>query len=848
MNKIYLALILGILFILSMMFVSAAVTTTLNYPSNNTILYNQSINCSASTTVGGIVNITLWHNGSGSFIANETIQTSVLSQSPHGASLFPAADETQNAKSGVRFKPTVNVNRIDAKIYGSGTKATKGYLWNSSKGLLETVNIVNDWANFTTPLTAGNTYFVVVDKDGSPYLSEGTADITSITVNNINFTSGLRGSDQANTTRLFAIQQINTHTSSTSASELFSKTFTAGQNINWNCVACASDGTCTPAPQNFTFSMDSTDPVLYVPQPASLVNYGKLGGNLTLQFRATDTNLASCWFSYDTTNYTVPCTTGVFSYYNFTLSNTKSLRLWANDTVGNLGSALISWNYSVFENSRTFNSTAYETGYESYKINVTSNTSLTGINLLFNGTSLAMTSLGSGIWSYARDLPTSSVGNNSIQFNFTFSGSSIYSDNSSQYVNPIYLALCNSTLNIKYINYTSKDQSLLSDVNFTINYNVNYYLGLGSVNKTLSYQNVANNNNYSFCFNAGDRTLNVLGNVQFASTGYPTRALSVSEVLTNSTTSRVLYLLSSSLGIFTSFNVVSGVGNNLAGALVTATININGIPTNVVSGVTDSSGLVSFFLDPTLSHLITSSYSGLPTFTTMITPTQPLYTINMGGGNNNLPPANGTTVGYNLTYIITPSNSSLLNNTSYDFGFNVNGLDIIYISETISNSSGYELGSVNGTNGLITTNINTGNETYLIGTYIIRTSTENLTFTKTWKVSNFYEGDYSLFYLMKSWDVYDFTYDYYKIIIMLLILVGAIGGLSKIEVTDTAESKIGLGLMIIWIFSYVGWLTINVSVASPANPLYNLNQWANQYGIAILATIAGIYSIKEWIN
>jgi hypothetical protein len=68
-------------------------------------------------------------------------------------------------------------------------------------------------------------------------------------------------------------------------------------------------------------------------------------------------------------------------------------------------------------------------------------------------------------------------------------------------------------------------------------------------------------------------------------------------------------------------------------------------------------------------------------------------------------------------------------------------------------------------------------------------------------------------------------------------LLLTIGGLSKIEITDTSESKIWAGVFIIWAFSYVGWLTVSIATLSPDAPFYILNQYANQYMMAIIASV-----------
>ncbi|KKK87831.1 hypothetical protein LCGC14_2749280, partial [marine sediment metagenome] len=67
------------------------------------------------------------------------------------------------------------------------------------------------------------------------------------------------------------------------------------------------------------------------------------------------------------------------------------------------------------------------------------------------------------------------------------------------------------------------------------------------------------------------------------------------------------------------------------------------------------------------------------------------------------------------------------------------------------------------------------------------------------------------------------------------------------EVIDTSESKIIVSLLLIWVFSIVGWLDTNIVVSSASNQLNTLGQLSNQYGIAMLTTAAGLYFILKRI-
>lgn len=358
-------------------------------------------------------------------------------------------------------------------------------------------------------------------------------------------------------------------------------------------------------------------------------------------------------------NYTcdgVPYSTSV------TLTNQKNISLYyLNGTFLNN----YSWDYKIFENSRTYNATVYETAYEGYNINLTSNSSLTAVNLLFNSTSYSMSNQGSGIWSYSRDLPISVVGNNSIQFRFTYNGDIINSDTTYQNVSSIFFGLCNATYTNHFLNLTFKDESDLSSLNGTIPTSTfTYYLGNGAETKEYTLVNNTENLNYGFCASP-DLTFYVDPYIQYASSGYPQRIWNPTLInYTSTITSQILYLLSSTDGLYVTFQVVNVADQTISGVEVIATRDIGGVDVVVGQGTTGDDGSVTLWLNPDFIHSFSFSKTGFTTFETSFAPTQSSYTITMGEGVE-VP----SSYFKGIDYFITPTNSSLVNDTTYSFGF-----------------------------------------------------------------------------------------------------------------------------------------------------------------------------------
>lgn len=520
-------------------------------------------------------------------------------------------------------------------------------------------------------------------------------------------------------------------------------------------------------------------------------------------------------------------------------------------------------NASLTELSSTFNATTYETADESYNLNMSFDTAvytLQSATMYYNGTALTSTSSsysGGAVISNSKTLAALTTPQN-YSFYWTLSlintnGSTLTYTTSTkyQYVNVTQFGLCNSTLNQKYFNFTFRNETINQEyVSASIISTFVYYLGSGSVNKTYYYSNANTNMSYAFCASPSDRSFYAQPYIQYQNPYSTARVYNPSIAyypVTSQTT--VLSILPSGLGIYSRYVSYTSGGGPLSSVSVQITRNVGGTTVNIANGLTDASGLFAIYLDPTAQYDYVFSKAGYLSKTFSLTPnSNEPYAVYLALINGGATQINGSQIGTNKSVVITPSNSSLLNNTNYIFSLNVTG-NVNFIAFNITNLSGQQIAYVSGSSGYISTTINTGNYSRLTGTFTIRSSTENYSFSKTWLITNYYVGSHSLFAVMTSWDQYGFAYDYYRFIIIVLVMIVAVGGLSKMEITDTSESKIGTGIFILWAFSYVNWLNIGIAAINPSAPFYVVQQFANQFGIAIVTTIIGLFAIaKEWIT
>lgn len=330
--------------------------------------------------------------------------------------------------------------------------------------------------------------------------------------------------------------------------------------------------------------------------------------------------------------------------------------------------------YDTTLNSISYNSTTYETSNENYLLNITSAYLPTNAKLVYNGIEYPATVTSSGtnrLLSVNKQIASSLIGTNTFYFKWNVSSTvTEYSINYTQTVSPILFGICNATLTVPYWNISFKDESTLSSINGTLQSSTFvYYLGNGTINKTLSYSVTTNSSSYRFCSLPADRPYYVLPDVNYLLTGYPTRIYNPSLLtLTNSTTNTTLYLLSSADGIYVTFITASTSNTPISGVDIEITRVLGGSATTIFSGLTDSAGSVTIWLNPNYDHTITASKTGYTTNTQTIKPTQSQYTLTMETGLDDyeyVPDRKG------LKWFAFPS-SGVIKTTNYTlFGYNV---------------------------------------------------------------------------------------------------------------------------------------------------------------------------------
>jgi len=406
----------------------------------------------------------------------------------------------------------------------------------------------------------------------------------------------------------------------TNYTQTFTNTYPSGSNILWNYLwnyqFCDSDGACGFSTSNYTFSIDPQAPTIVLNYPTALINYGAVNGTLQLNFTATDSNLASCWYDYNGTNVSVAgCLTGVANLSNITLSSKKNVTIYANDTAGNTNTSTFSWDYKIFENSRTFLNETIEGSQNLFYsiLDVNSNYSISSANLVYNGSlSAANFNSSSGKINLSKNsfiIPEISTDTNlSFYWNILLSDSTIINTSSStQLVKNLGIDNCSVFTN-RILNITTLDEELQTPLNSIIEVAINL-LPLDRSKVVVSLGKIfTNNSNFGVCLNinitnGSDYSMDTV--IKYYAQNYATEYYNIQNYILNSVNQSqnvTLFILNSSVS--TDFQLTFTGTDFLPAPGVLVFVNRQYIPENVFKTVelpiTDSNG-------QTVLHLVTNN-------------------------------------------------------------------------------------------------------------------------------------------------------------------------------------------------------------------------------------------------
>ena len=501
------------------------------------------------------------------------------------------------------------------------------------------------------------------------------------------------------------------------------------------------------------FMVDVNPPTISVTSPTGTYDYLYEDYNLTLNTTIIDPHLDTCWYSYNGENKTFSCSSGVLSteYFNYT-KGVNNLIVYANDTFGRENSTSVSWDYSIFQDNITYNSETLVTNTETFSIGVTSDSSLTNVYLVYNGTEFTTTKDG-GTYTSTVDISNSYVGTQQFRFKFNYGGNIYYSPYYNQTVSDVLFTICNATYNVPFINFTFKDEDSNDYTTAEISSaTFEYWIDSKDVSKTYNYINTTNKSFYAFCFSHSDKTLNVDMRVAYKNDESPQRVYDPTTMqLTNQTTNKTLYLLKSIDGSYAYFVVYDSNGNSLDGVSVKVTRVISGETILIGQGETDDSGAVNFFINPDVSHTYTFSKEGYSSkILTLTIADSTVREVFLEGGEVTQPDIYDYGKGISINILVVPTNTTinsgiessndfLRNNTWYNFTYTISSSywDLEDWGFTLKYWNGTRIDFVHSTSssgGTLKVTADTSNQTRIIMEYYYVVNNTYINKTKSWVI------------------------------------------------------------------------------------------------------------------
>lgn len=489
---------------------------------------------------------------------------------------------------------------------------------------------------------------------------------------------------------------------------------------------------------------------------ASLINGNLVNATLEIY------NPAGSLRATNFTSLTGTLNNTVLSISDFVINNSYKWNYFVcsnnlTDDICNYANSNRTFNIIPYEyNLETFNLSSYETSTESFTLNISvgQDTTISSATLNFNGTSYAGINIGNAteqIWIYSLTNENNVIGNKTFNWTVDYGEGTKQTNTRGQFVNNTVLGLCNGSLITPYVNFSFKDEADDSSIVASISTSTfNYWIGDGSVNKTLTYINNTANPSYPFCSIPSDKILNVDMVIQYKNaTSYPQRTYDPSLLsLSNDTTNVTLYLLNTVDGIYVTFQVINTAEQPISGVSVNATRIIGSETVTIGDGTTDAGGAVTFWMNPDFLHTVSFFKTGFPLFSTTLTPTQTTYTVTLGGS----PVEEVSDFTRGIGIITQPGNKNLFNNTIYNFNYTLSssywtvdefGFILKYINGTII---GTQTDTSNG--GILTLNANTLDSNKIVMDYYYIIDSNYTNGTSYWLIST--ANSYSIWNLFTN--------------------------------------------------------------------------------------------------
>ena len=432
--------------------------------------------------------------------------------------------------------------------------------------------INNSFYYFEKILSEGNHYWSCRGADNDSQVTTAGEFLINInTTPNIYFNAGVPVNNYNSTTNSFEVNVTLTETYFKNITfDLYNRLGALNQSVTFTNASRKKEWTNLPdgdysynvttatttnqfnqtATRNIT--IDTTVPVVDVFSPTANIEFHENKTNLYINWSVNDTHLSHCIYNYNSTNMTLTCSDNQTAINITDYSNTN-LTFWVNDTLGNMNTTFVSWEYRLFEVSQTFTASVSEGYASTFTLNILTNGSdITLANLSYdNGQNIGTITEGTTdnftITKSVIAPPVTTDTNKTFFWNITQSNFNYAFDEQTQTVTNIGIDNCSTNTIVLYnftiVNEETQVKLPLGNANTTVNTTGRINLQLMSVDRTTSLTNYSTlfnkTNPFYVCLNAtfgtGEKFV-VDVQVEYDADGYEKEFYHIQNETLNSTT------------------------------------------------------------------------------------------------------------------------------------------------------------------------------------------------------------------------------------------------------------------------------------------------------------------------
>lgn len=490
----------------------------------------------------------------------------------NGTLFSETATGTETLNTGSSYTAWIGESAMNAGQDFDG-KIDEVYFWDTAKTSAEILELLNSGAGKQYPFVENNAPQVTLN---SPAANLNT------TSNSITFNVTVTDDIQVENVTFYINGAVNeTNSSGYNGTYIFPRTLGDGS-YNWSILAFDNESQSTPSATRY-FIIDSTEPAINVYSPNGLLGYYRIGDQLQLNTTIIDDHLSTCWYDYNNVNTTFSCTSGVLASENFTtIDGVDSIRVWANDTFGNINSLSTSWDYVLVETSRIYDNTTTQTSTETFKIVLTKGADTTSVvgEFYYDGdkyTATRSTSPTQVNFTTSLEIPAGLSGPIPFYWALNYTNSTgtypTLTSVSNQTVYNLSLYECNyPSIDGLTLNFTIYDSTNGTILNATMEATFEFYAvsGTGESVATYLFSNLnENRSNYMYCLESGGENVTVNAFLSYGATDYDSREYIISDgIIGNFTQNIPLYLTLTDLTDIVTITVQDQNYDPISGALV----------------------------------------------------------------------------------------------------------------------------------------------------------------------------------------------------------------------------------------------------------------------------------------